>query len=127
MPGFDGTGPQGFGSRTGGGFGYCPPGTGTAPVGYSGAYYGVGRGGYPWGGGRGRAWGGGRGFGWRTYPGAGLGPYYAPFPGAAYPPDPAAERSFLEQQTKVLQDELEAIRQRLGEIEKADQPPTEEA
>lgn len=127
MPRFDGTGPQGLGSRTGGGFGYCPPGAGPAPVGYGGAYYGVGRGGYPRGGGRERAWGAGRGFGWRTYPGAGLGPYYAPFPGAVYPPDPAAERGFLEQQTKVLQDELEAIRQRLGEIEKTDQPPTEEA
>jgi len=76
MPGFNGTGPQGLGPRTGGGFGYCPPGAGPVPVGYGGIYrgvgLGVGRGGYPRGGGRGRAWGGGRGFGRRTFPGAGL-------------------------------------------------------
>ena len=85
MPGFDGTGPMGMGPRTGGGRGFCPPGIGTAPYGgnfyganpYYGGYpyggnpygygvgFGVGRGGFPRGGGRGRAFGGGRGrWGW---------------------------------------------------------------
>lgn len=36
-----------------------------------------------------------------------------------------AGRDFLEQRARGLRDELEAIRQRLGEIEKADQSPTE--
>ena len=91
MPGFDGTGPMGMGPRTGGGRGFCPPVAGYAPYGgysysaypyggypYSGypfggqpyGFYpyggypfafGVGRGGFPRGGGRGRAFGGGRG------------------------------------------------------------------
>ena len=38
MPGFDGTGPLGYGPRTGGGFGYCSPVSGPAPY----------RGSYPW-------------------------------------------------------------------------------
>ena len=75
MPGFDGTGPRGQGPRTGGGRGFCSPGIGAAP--YSGYYhwgyptqgnpyasgFGVGRGGFPRGGGRGRTFGGGRGRG----------------------------------------------------------------
>jgi Family of unknown function (DUF5320) len=122
MPGFNGTGPMGMGSRTGGGFGYCAPGAGPAmPVNQS-AYYGVGRGGYPRGGGRGRAWGGGRGFGRGNFPGTGPGAYYQPYAGPAYSPAPAAERGFLEQQARGLQDELDAVRQRLDEIEKTDKP-----
>jgi len=81
MPGFDGTGPMGMGPRTGGGRGFCQPGVGYATFGgysyaanpYGGYSYGghpyggypsgfgVGRGGFPRGGGRGRAFGGGRG------------------------------------------------------------------
>ena len=126
MPGFNGTGPQGMGPLTGGGFGYCAPGTGaTVPV-SRGAYYGVGRGGYPRGGGRGRAWGGGgRGYGRGMYPGAVPGAYYPPIAGGVYSPAPGAERGFLEQQARGLQDELDAVRQRLDEIEKTDQSPTE--
>ena len=55
MPGFDGTGPQGYGQRTGGGFGRCEPNAASTPV------YGLGRGGLPHGGGRGFVHGGGRG------------------------------------------------------------------
>ncbi len=93
MPGFDGTGPQGFGPRTGGGRGFCasyapPPqyGWNAAPGTPYGAYgygpaRGAGRGGMPWGGGRGRAYGGGRGRGY----GAGrfAGPYA--YGGYGYP------------------------------------------
>lgn len=64
MPGGDGTGPLGYGSRTGRGLGNCAP--------YSNApennerpnerpIYGLGRGGLPRGGGRGFGFGGGRG------------------------------------------------------------------
>ena len=80
MPGFNGTGPSGMGPRTGGGFGYCPPGIGPTPgyYGYPG-FYGVGRRGYLWGGGR------GRGLGWRGYQ-----PYppvsYTPYYGGGYSP-----------------------------------------
>ena len=89
MPGFDGTGPMGMGPKTGGGRGFCSPRIGNAPYGGNfyganpyyggnpyggypayggnpyGVVFGVGRGGFPRGGGRGRAFGGGRGrWGW---------------------------------------------------------------
>ncbi len=124
MPGFNGTGPMGMGPRTGGGFGYCSPGSGPGMMFNRGAYYGVGRGGYPRGGGRGRAWGGGRGFGWRTFA---PGPYYQFSPGTANPPDPAVERGFLEQQARELQEELEAIRQRMEEIGKTGKSGADES
>lgn len=123
MPGFNGTGPMGMGPRTGGGFGYCPPVAGpAAPIG-GGFNFGVGRGGYPRGGGRGRAWGGGRGPGWGMYPGMAPRGYFNPYVGSAYQADPSAERAFLEQQAKGLQNELELIRQRLEEIEPDNKPP----
>lgn len=71
MPGFDGTGPRGFGSMTGRGLGYCAGGPRPS---YGWGGYGVGRGGIPWGGGRGRAWGGGRGRGWWGRGRGGIGP-----------------------------------------------------
>ncbi len=115
MPGFDGTGPMGMGPRTGGGFGFCPPGTGPTPAGYApGVVYGVGRGGVPWGGGRGRAFGGGRGWWGRAR---------SPYAAASYPavvPYPAAapfdEKAFLENQAMYLEQQLTAIRDRLAEI-----------
>ena len=61
MPGFDQTGPRGEGPRTGGGRGNCAPDGSVTPNPQP--VYGVGRGGYPRGGGRGRCFGGGRGFG----------------------------------------------------------------
>jgi len=115
MPGFDGTGPRGQGPRTGGGFGFCGPGSGPAPAGYaSGVVYGVGRGGIPWGGGRGRAFGGGRGRWW----GARF-PYAAPQYGANAPyaaPTPADERAFLEDELAYLEQQLAAVKNRLTEI-----------
>jgi hypothetical protein len=79
MPGFDGTGPCGRGPMTGGGRGFCAmPYRGYDPYGYGmrapyyppyagypfygRPFFGAGRGGLPWGGGRGRVFGGGRGF-----------------------------------------------------------------
>jgi hypothetical protein len=115
MPGFDGTGPMGLGPRTGGGFGFCPPGAGPAAGGYvPGVVYGVGRGGIPWGGGRGRAFGGGRGRWWR----AGF-PYMVPMYGYGAPNPQAApvdEKAFLENQLAYLESQLTAIKDRLAEI-----------
>lgn len=114
MPGFDGTGPRGMGPRTGGGFGFCPPGVGPA---YAPSYFfrGAGRGGFPWGGGRGRVWGGGRGWAWRAAYG-GFGP---PYWGAPYPPawTPEQELDSLKGQAAAMEEELEAIRQRIGDLE----------
>ena len=123
MPGFDGTGPGGQGSRTGGGFGWCPPGSEQAPNRGYGPVYGVGRGGIPRGGGRGRAWGGGRGRGGRyATPPAGYPPVYPGQP-ATYPPPPgqygpsaADEAGFLEEQAKGMEGELKAIRDRIAEL-----------
>jgi len=112
MPGFDGTGPMGMGPQTGGGFGPCAPGypTGVAPV------YGLGRGGLPWGGGRGRGFGGGRGRGFGFFRG-GLGwPYQAP-PYAPSVVAPDQEKAVLQNQVELLNQQLEAIRARLSEIE----------
>lgn len=123
MPGFDGTGPLGAGPRTGGGFGYCPPYGGPAYNGSPYPYYGVGRGGYPRGGGRGRAWGGGRGRGYGF-------PAYPAYP-PAYPPapfggsSPREELDFLRAQEKGIRDELDSIRSRIGELEK-ESPPEKE-
>lgn len=118
MPGRDGTGPMGYGPRTGGGFGWCPPAAGmpvAAPV------YGAGRGGIPWGGGRGRAWGGGRGrgYGWRyAYPYAQRFP--APYQwGPAGSAGQADEASFLKERVSDLEEELKSVKERLQEVEPA--------
>ncbi len=115
MPGFDGTGPNGLGPRTGGGFGFCGQGADPAPRGYApGVVYGVGRGGIPWGGGRGRAFGGGRGrWGMARFPY--MVPAYGvvnPYPQAA----PVDERAYLESQLAYLESRLTAIKERLAEI-----------
>ncbi|MCK4271104.1 DUF5320 domain-containing protein [bacterium] len=114
MPGFDGTGPRGMGSRTGGGFGFCPPGVGPAS-GQGWFPRGVGRGGLPWGGGRGRAWGGGRGWGWPAISGEYPPPYgVAPSP-AQWTPE--QEMDSLKAQAEAVEQELQAIRQRIGDLE----------
>ena len=61
MPGLNGTGPQGQGSRTGGKFGRCQSSSEESSA--QDQMGGVGRGGQPRGGGRGRTFGGKRGKG----------------------------------------------------------------
>ena len=118
MPGFDGTGPGGLGSRTGGGFGFCAPGSGPSPAGVGGGMvYGVGRGGIPWGGGRGRAFGGGRGRWRRVGVPYGMPRYWA---GPAAPAASATdERSFLESELAYLEQQLTGVKSRLAELETA--------
>ena len=128
MPGFDGTGPLGMGARTGRGMGFCWPG-GVSPF-RGGGFFGVGRGGFPRGGGRGRAWGRGRGWGY-GYPGympAYGHPGYAPAPGYpeyapayplgyGYPPmTPEQERTIIQDDIKALEEGLSELRTRLNEL-----------
>ena len=89
MPGFDGTGPRGMGSMTGGGRGFCSP-------------WGVGRGR-----GMGRAYGFGRGWG--------LG-YRAFYP---YGPamSPYAPRMSREEELGFLRDQAQAVKEQLDQIE----------
>jgi hypothetical protein len=92
MPGFDRTGPRGEGPLTGGGRGRCG--------GYRGnyGYFGRGRGGRPWGGGRGFGWGGG----WfQGGPRGWAGPGYAPVS-----EDLRAEADFLRDRLAQVEDEL---------------------
>ena len=115
MPGFDGTGPMGFGPRTGGGFGFCAPGAGAYPA-YTNVVYGVGRGGIPYGGGRGLAYGGGRGRGrgfWRRgfVPVAPVAPTQAQW-------SQEDELAYLQDQAQAIQDQLAQINARITELTK---------
>ena len=127
MPAGDGTGPAGMGPMTGRGAGYC---AGYEAPGYAnpvpGRGFGMGRG-------RGRAWGGGwgRGRGWRNQyyatgmPGwarFGYAPAWGAPPAAAYgpygaPPTPEQEAEFLKAQAEGLKEQLDAISQRITELE----------
>lgn len=111
MPAGDGTGPQGMGPMTGRGAGYC---SGYNAPGYASA-------GFGWGLGRGAGRGGGRGRGWRRQyyatgqPGwvrYGYAPAWAPQPAA-----PASEIELLKNQAEWLKGQLDAVSQRLEEIE----------
>jgi hypothetical protein len=123
MPAGDGTGPRGMGSRTGRGAGYC---SGYGMPGYanpiSGRGYGLGRG---FGMGRGGGWGRRNWYyatgvpGWARYPAA---PAWGTPPVAPYGPYAAApsveqETEVLRNQAEWLKDQLEAITKRLEEIE----------
>ncbi|HOG64480.1 MAG TPA: DUF5320 domain-containing protein [Spirochaetota bacterium] len=106
MPRGDRTGPQGFGSRTGRGLGYC---SGYNQPGYvtgGGAGFG---GGYGFGGGAGFGGGrrGGRGRGWCAYYAAPAAPVY----------QPAAERDVLESRLDTLQRETAWIKSRLDSMQ----------
>ncbi len=127
MPAGDGTGPRGMGPMTGRGAGYC---AGNDVPGYANPVPGRG---FGMGWGRGGAWGGGwgRGRGWRhQYYATGMPGWarwgYAPAwgapPAAAYgpygvPPTPEQETEFLKTQAQALQEQLDAISQRIAELE----------
>jgi len=110
MPLGDRTGPAGLGPMTGRGAGYC---AGYSVPGYMNPI--PGRGFF----GRGRGWfgrGGGRGFGWRRsgYPyGVSYG-YGVPYPERISPEE---EANMLAEQTKALENELEAVKKRIKELE----------
>jgi len=102
MPGFNGKGPRGEGPMTGGGRGYCVSDiSDNRPAG-------VGRGGFPRGGGRGRAWGGGRGRG----AGRGFGRGYF-----AQGSNSQDERTYLSDHLSVLENEMREIKERLKELD----------
>lgn len=114
MPRGDRTGPDGLGAMTGRRMGYCagydsPGFTKGVPRGRAG--YGYGRG-FGYGRGYGRGFGFGRGYG-RGY---GYASDYYP----ATNPDYAniSEKTMLENEAKVLQEQLNSLEKRLAEIEK---------
>ena len=128
MPGGDRTGPGGMGPMTGRRLGYCAgydaPGYVNPAPGFG---LGRGRGWGWWGGGRGRGWGGG-GRGWRHWyyatgipgwarfgyaPAWGYGPYGQPL-------TETQETDLLRNQAEALKRELDAIAQRLEELEKGE-------
>jgi hypothetical protein len=124
MPAGDGTGPRGMGPMTGRGAGYC---AGYGAPGYANPMPGWGFG-MGWGRGRGGGWG--RGWrnmyyatglpGWARY---GYAPAWGAPPAAAYgpygaPPTREQETEFLKSQAEMLKEELDAISQRIAELEK---------
>jgi len=116
MPGGDRTGPEGLGPRTGRRLGYCsgydsPGYTKGVPRGGGGYGRGLGYGGRGWGRGYGRGfWGRGRGF-WHGYY-----PYYEP--GTYTEQDKDAEKSYLEDIVKGLEEEIKAVKDRITELSK---------
>ncbi len=125
MPRGNGKGPMGMGPMTGRAAGFC---AGYGVPGYAnmgpGAGMGMGRGRVAggWSGGAGRGWRnmfhatglpGWMRFGAQAAPGAYPSSYAAPFQA----PNPAAEKQTLRNQAQALQTQLDAIRQRLNEME----------
>ena len=133
MPGGDGTGPNGLGSRTGRALGYCAgydsPGYVKGPGRGMGRGYGRGYGrGIGLGYGRGLAWGGrgGRWAGRGGYWGRGAGGIFYPTPVYSAPIDATPEqtltvlkqdREFLESELKSLQNSIETVSKRIEELE----------
>ena len=112
MPGFDGTGPRGLGSMTGGARGYCVSSAGSTQRLVGGRFFGRGRG---LGRGSGRGRGFGRGFRWSGYPFAYDNPCMAPL----YPANFTSkqEADMLKAEAKAMQDEISAINQRIKDLE----------
>jgi len=111
MPGGDGTGPLGMGSMTGRAAGYC---AGYSVPGYANPI--AGRGWFGYGRGFGRGWGRGlgRGRGWW-----GVASPYAYAPSAAYSFTPQQEADMLKNQARAMQEEIDAINNRISELESA--------
>ncbi len=97
MPGGDRTGPQGFGPRTGRGLGDCAPTVQSR--------LGLGFGGWF-----------GRGRGWRYWARATGQPGWLRFGGWGASPPPADESARLEAQAEQLRAQLDAVQQRLTEL-----------
>ncbi|RKY02435.1 MAG: hypothetical protein DRP55_02870 [Spirochaetes bacterium] len=107
MPGLDGTGPLGLGPMTGRGLGYCATPSSSNRYRWFGPYG-------PWGG-----WGLGWGRGWRWQAG-----WWPPYGGGwGYPPyTPEQELEMLKDEANFYEQELEAIRARIKELEKVKEP-----
>lgn len=110
MPRGDGTGPAGMGPMTGRSAGYCAgfgvPGFVNRNVGFGGGF----------GRGAGRGAGRGIGLGFRTRMGLGAA---MPWFGFAGRPDGETEQTLLKNQAEALKAQLNAVQQRLTELEKA--------
>ena len=110
MPGFDGTGPAGMGSMTGGGRGFCvAPASSVRPRPLGRRFFGRG-------GGRGR-----RNMYYATgLPGWARGGYGYPAFGMEYAPDLSEkdEAQMLKEEAGLLKEELGAIQERLAALEK---------
>ena len=118
MPGFDGTGPQGAGSMTGGARGYCNPGFRRSSFAY-GRGYGMGRG---FRGSAGSFAGWGRGYGrgiGRRGVFAPVGGWYGPANPYVdpYTMKPEDELNMLKDDAAAIKNDLDAINKRIEEIE----------
>jgi len=119
MPRGDRTGPMGAGPLTGRGYGYC---SGYAQPGYMHPGPGMGYGGgMGWGRGGGRGFGWGRGLGWgRAHrfwgPDYGPGPWDVAWGGAVAAPTAEQEVADLKAQAGMLQEQLDLIQARMGEL-----------
>jgi len=103
MPRGDGTGPGGMGPMTGRAAGYC---AGYGMPGYMNPYGGRMGGGFGWG--RGRGWG-------YAQPAPFSGVPYGPLPYAA-PYSREQEKEALQNQLKVMEEQVAAMRERIEEI-----------
>ena len=113
MPGFNQTGPSGRGPMTGGGRGICNAGRPVYETGIPGGA------GFRRGMGLGRGFRGGYDPDMRGYPGRGLGRNRAAFM-EAYPEDAQIEIDRLKMQAESTKRTLDAINQRLSEMEKSE-------
>ena len=122
MPCGDGTGPLGQGPMTGRAAGYC---AGFSVPGYMNPIPGADWGGFGYGRGWGRGWGRGFGHGWGRWAYPYGAPYVGNFYGAPYGSPynpqmtPRQEADMLKEQAKAIQEEIDAINQRLKDIESA--------
>lgn len=114
MPRGDGTGPMGAGPMTGRGMGLC---TGYHSGGFANSglgFFGAGRGGRPYGGGRGMAWGGGRGMGFRNYQG-----WANNVPQQYAPISPEDEKKYVAEDIKELERELQELKKHMTDLDAA--------